>query len=124
MRAKLLGVVAGLALFGALPQASADIIDVTFTGQARSTAPNFGDLPMSFTANFVFDTTLGTLQTDAIPSVALPGNNRLTGGNVSASLVLAGQGVGALSNWEVLGAQCSLLAGWIWFDWCQGRRPG
>ena len=81
VKTKLLGVVAALACFVGVSQPSASIIDITFTGTAYATRSgydaqgNFQQLggTQSFSANFVFDTALGTLS-----------DHRLDGGFVSA----------------------------------------
>jgi hypothetical protein len=81
VKTKLLGVVAALACFVGVSQASASIIDITFTGTAYATRSgydaqgHFQQLggTQSFSANFVFDTALGTLS-----------DHRLDGGLVSA----------------------------------------
>jgi hypothetical protein len=96
MKSKLLCVLAAtLAFFGVAPQASADIIEVDFTGSANyfyrdaSVPPleqrelHFFGVP--FTANYVFDTSAGTLS---------PG--KLTGGLVSAVLTLQEGSFGTL----------------------------
>ena len=94
MKTKLLGVLTAFALFGAVPQASADILQVNLSGTYAGTLGDCvpcGFVPYSsfignpFTGQFVFDSSTGTLSS---PS---PGVNKLVGANaISADLIVTG----------------------------------
>ena len=99
MKSKILGVVSALALSGQVSQASAAIVDITYTGtlyDAYSYSGSFGSGPLqgAFTATFSFDTSTTGLS----EKVSGPFENYLQGGSflgtnspaLSASITING----------------------------------